>query len=288
MSQGSELVEFQVDEGLTVVGEHWRSADPVGTVLLLHGGGQTRHSWFKTAERLSMGRWNALNMDARGHGDSDWDPKGDYSIEALVGDVRKIIDWIGEPPVLVGASMGGSTSIMAEGEHQLARGLVLVDIVPRIEKKGVEKITSFMTAAPDGFATLEEATELVAAYNPHRKRPPTAEGLKKNLRLRENGRWYWHWDPKFLTLGDEPRREARIERVREAAEAIKVPTMLVRGKQSDIVSDEGVQDMMQLIPHARYADVGGAGHMVAGDDNDVFTEHLIEFLDEVAGTSTGA
>lgn len=277
-----ERREFPV-EGLALVGDHWRAEDPVGTVLLLHGGGQTRHSWYRTAERLAANRWNALNMDARGHGESSWANDGDYSIDALQSDLATVVATLGEPPVFVGASMGGSTALVAQGERALGRGLVLVDIVPKLEMAGVDKIQAFLTANLDGFATVEDAAKVVSAYNPHRKRPPTPDGLKKNLRLRADGRWYWHWDPEFmLNIDDEPRRQVREERMRAAAAAVQVPTMLVRGKQSDLLSDEGVRDLLELIPHTRYTDVTGAGHMVAGDDNDVFTEHLLSFLDEVA------
>jgi pimeloyl-ACP methyl ester carboxylesterase len=279
----SKRVEF-ASGGITLVADLWEAPDPRGVVLLLHGGGQTRHSWFQTGRRLGAAGWTALAYDARGHGDSTWAPDGDYTMDALVGDLRKVIADLDVHPVLVGASMGGGTSLVAQGEHpELAAALVLVDIVPRIERDGVKRITDFMTSRPDGFDNLEQVAEAVAAYNPHRKRAPSIEGLRKNVRLRD-GRWYWHWDPAFLSIGDEPARAVRTERIVAAAQNVRVPTMLVRGKHSDIVSDAGVTDLLNLIPGARYVNVADAGHMVAGDDNDVFTENLTDFLDEVVGT----
>jgi pimeloyl-ACP methyl ester carboxylesterase len=199
----------------------------------------------------------------------------------LVEDLAAVVAALGERPVLVGASMGGSTSLVAQGERDLARGLVLVDITPRIEPDGVERITTFMRSGAEGFESLEEVVEAIRAYNPHRTRPATPEGVRKNVRQGEDSRWYWHWDPAFMRGGDEPTRAATARRIRDAARAVRVPTLLVRGKNSDIVSDEGVAELVELIPQARHVDVGAAGHMVAGDDNDVFTESLLDFLDQV-------
>ncbi|MFC5952265.1 alpha/beta fold hydrolase [Pseudonocardia lutea] len=265
-----------------LVGDRWApAAERRGPALLLHGGGQTRHSWFRTAAALAAAGWDAVALDARGHGDSDWAPDGDYGTDALNADLLAVVEQIGEPALLVGASMGGMTALVAEGEHGgLARALVLVDIVPRVEPDGVARIMAFMGANPDGFASLEEVAEAVRAYNPHRRRPPNPEGLRKNVRLREDGRWYWHWDPAFLRVGDEPRRSTTHERAAAAAARVAVPTLLVRGAQSDIVSEDGVQELLQLIPGSVHVDVSATGHMVAGDDNDVFTRTVLDFLDD--------
>ncbi|OAA27689.1 putative hydrolase or acyltransferase of alpha/beta superfamily [Frankia sp. EI5c] len=292
-----ERVSFE-GIGVQIAGDRWEPAtgSARGTALLLHGGGQTRHSWQRTGERLARLGWEAIAVDARGHGDSEWAPDGDYSHRTMAADLRAIVGQLGRRPVLVGASMGGMAALIAQGaDPGLGRALVLVDITPRVEQAGTEKIFAFMSSAPDGFASLEEASAAISAYNPHRKRPASLEGLKKNLRHRD-GRWFWHWDPAFMTVRDEADRllaeqaamreqiggsavpVVRPEPLYAAAREIRVPTLLVRGRQSDIVSEEGAAELLQLIPHAEYVDVTGAGHMVAGDDNDVFAEHLGEFL----------
>ncbi|QSE88545.1 alpha/beta hydrolase [Rhodococcus pseudokoreensis] len=258
--------------------------DRKGLVLLLHGGGQTRHSWRNTGRSLAADGWSAIALDARGHGDSQWAPDGDYGIDALVADLTSVIAGLGEKPVLVGASMGGMTSLIGQGENpDLACGLVLVDIAPKVETSGTAEIMAFMRSGLEGFASLDDAAAAIAAYTPNRVRKPNPQGLRKNLRLRD-GRWYWHWDPEFLRVGDEPTRQSdsivRYERARDAAAAITVPTMLVRGQQSNVVSEEGAKELLELIPTAKLIDVTGAGHMVAGDDNDVFSGGLKGFLDE--------
>jgi pimeloyl-ACP methyl ester carboxylesterase len=285
MSRG---ITFVGAGGLTLAADRWEppaGVEPAGTVLLLHGGGQTRHSWRTTGRALAESGWITYALDARGHGDSGWAPDGDYSMDALVADLRAVTEALDVRPVLVGASLGGTTALLAEGEAPgLTRGIVLVDVTPRIELEGVAEIMAFMRSGTGGFATLDEAADAVAAYNPHRPRPRSTDGLRKNLRLRE-GRWYWHWDPRFLDGRDEPSRERledrrRSERARAAARAVTVPTLLVRGVQSRVVSEASAAELQELIPHAGRIDVRGAGHMVAGDDNDVFSGGLPRFLTE--------
>lgn len=256
-----------------------RGAPPV---LLLHGGGQTRHAWAGTAMRLAEAGFLAIALDARGHGDSQWAEDGDYSGDALAADLARVCASLHAPPALVGASMGGMASMLAvgEGPSDLASALVLVDIATRLEPVGVARVLDFMRAHTDGFASLEEAADAVAAYNPHHKARGTA-GLRKNLRQRTDGRWYWHWDPRFLDHATRsPAGEALIpqERREQAARRIRIPTLLVRGGSSDVVSPEGARELQQLIPQAELFDVEDAGHMVAGDRNDIFSNAVIGFL----------
>ena len=224
-----------------------------------------------------------------------------------MGDLVAVVEALGRPPVVVGASLGGMTGLLAEGESEgpLLAGLVLVDVTPRIEASGVARIIGFMLAQPEGFASLEEAAEAVAGYRQHRGRPADLSGLRKNLRLGEDGRWRWHWDPAFmghgipgglervrrLALGEEaPEGAAREgspgarfndpERLLAAAARLRIPTLLVRGRQSDVVSPRGVEEFLAAAAHARFVDVSDAGHMVAGDRNDAFNEAVLDFLRE--------
>ena len=288
MTLAPEVFHWQNDR-IRLTGERWRARPGDEIVVLLHGGGQTRHSWKSTAHRLARDGRTALVLDARGHGDSDWDPDQDYTLEALVSDLVALQETLDEPPVLVGASLGGITSLTAAGEHPgLARGLVLVDNVVHAEPAGVARITSFMRAHQDGFAGLEDVADAIAAYNPGRGRPSNLDGLRKNVRLHDDGRWYWHWDPAFMQIDKELVRDAHSDRLAKAAARINVPTLIVRGRHSDIVSDAGMAEMKRLVPHAATVDVDSAGHMVAGDDNDVFTASLEQFLAVVYGhRSTG-
>jgi pimeloyl-ACP methyl ester carboxylesterase len=252
-------------------------------VLLLHGGGQTRHAWGGTAAALADRGWRTLALDARGHGGSDWAPDADYSLHAFATDLADVIAQIGgPPPVLVGASLGGLTALFLEGELApgTARAIALVDVAPRMEEQGTQRIREFMDR-PEGFGSLDEAADAIAEYNPHRPRPDDVAGLAKNLRLDGDGRWRWHWDPRFID-GRGPRELGDHERMCECARRLSVPTLLVRGRMSDVLSEQGAQEMLEMVPHARYADVSGAGHMVAGDRNEAFTMSITSFLDDLS------
>jgi pimeloyl-ACP methyl ester carboxylesterase len=259
-------------------------------VVLLHGGGQTRHSWSNSARLLGDAGWYALTVDLRGHGDSDWSPDGDYQFQRFADDVRAIARSLPSKPALVGASLGGMASLLAVGESddEIASALVLVDIAPQVELAGVARIRAFMRQGLDGFPDLESAADPIASYNPHRPRPKDPSGLTKNLRLKEDGRWYWHWDPRFMALQepDEPgldglpsARMVPAERLEDAARRLTLPTLLVRGGSSDLLSEEGAAAMRALVPHAKQVDVAGAGHMVAGDRNDRFNAAVVDFLE---------
>jgi pimeloyl-ACP methyl ester carboxylesterase len=265
--------------GVRLAGEQWDARERRGVVVLLHGGGQTRHSWAGTAQRLAAHGWTTVALDARGHGDSEWHPAQDYTLDGFVADLRAFVAGLDEPPVLVGASLGGITALLAVGEHPgLARALVLVDVVVRVRPEGVARIRDFMTAHPHGFASLEEVADAISQYNPRRRRPRNLDGLRKNVRRGNDGRWYWHWDPAFMWIPDEPSRRVDPDRLERAAARVRIPTLVVRGAQSDVVSEAGVADMLRLVPGAQSVDVGAAGHMVAGDDNDVFATVLEAFL----------
>lgn len=272
----SQLVTYTTPSGLRLVGDAWGRPD-APPAILLHGGGQTRHAWGTTARHLAAHGWYAVTLDLRGHGESAWAPDGDYTIDAYVADLRSVLTHLSQRAVLVGASLGGMTSLLTAGEGApaLCTAIVLVDITPRVEPEGVARIRAFMTARPDGFTSLEDAAETIAAYLPHRPRPKDASGLQKNLRLGPDGRYRWHWDPRMLEAGN---RRRDPERLLSAARSLRIPTLLVRGALSDIVSDATQAEFLAAVPHAEYIDVAGAGHMVAGDQNDVFSRGILDFL----------
>lgn len=249
-------------------------------VILMHGGGQTRHSWGQAAQNLALSGCHVTSLDLRGHGDSDWAPQGDYSIDAFVDDLRCVAARLDRLPVLVGASLGGATALLAVGEAiaPMAAGLVLVDVVPRMAPEGIGHIHAFMNGNPEGFTSLQEAADAVARYLPRRRRPPSPEGLMKNLRRQANGRLHWHWDPAFMSSPQRIEPEAVVPRMEAAARQVGAPTLLVRGRQSEVVDEEGTQRLLELIPHAQVVGVEGAGHMVAGDRNDQFNDAVEAFV----------
>jgi pimeloyl-ACP methyl ester carboxylesterase len=281
---------FKGASGNTLAGDVYGEEGP--PVLLLHGGGQTRHAWKKTGDLIARLGRIAYAVDQRGHGDSEWVEDGAYQYTDFAADARVLGDTLAERsgvrPAVVGASLGGMAALLgntqpgrSQNKAQHFSALVLVDITPRVDIEGVSKIQGFMRAQlREGFGSIAEAADAVAAYLPHRPRPRSHEGLKKNLRLHPDGRWRWHWDPRFL---EGNRRigagSGEVERALvSAAKRVTIPALLVRGASSELVQEEHAKDFLKLVPHASYVDVSGARHMVAGDRNDQFANAIEDFL----------
>jgi len=280
---GVVSISFTTRDGMTLRGDAWGSPDDA-PVVLVHGGGQTRHSWGGTAEALAAHGWYAIAIDQRGHGESDRSPGAEYDAGHFGADLADVVTSLDRSPVVVGASLGGLAGLLVDGEYApgAMAALVLVDITPRQEAAGVDRIVGFMLdRAEEGFTDLDEVADAIAAYQPHRERPTNLDGLRKNLRHDEDGRWRWHWDPRLFNE-ESGLRSARVAaRFETAARGLTIPTLLVRGKLSDLVSEETAREFLALVPHARFVDVSDAGHMVAGDRNDRFTESVVSFLGEL-------
>jgi pimeloyl-ACP methyl ester carboxylesterase len=270
--------------GVRIVAD--RIGDPhAPAVVFLHGGGQTRRSWGRAAAAVAERGWQAITVDMRGHGESDWSDDGDYRVTSFAGDVLEVMRQLPPRPVIVGASLGGFTAMLLAGELSPAtvRAVVLVDIVPNMDPSGATRIHGFMyDRMASGFESLDEVADAIQDYNPHRQRPTDLDGLRTNLRLRD-GRWYWHWDPKFIdgTSALPPIEVTELDRLHSAIATIlrdDVPMLLVRGQMSDLVTQERADEFLARFPDIDFVDVGGAGHMVAGDRNDVFAGAVVDFL----------
>ena len=254
-------------------------------VTLAHGGGQTRHSWRDTADGLANRGYRVIAIDLRGHGESGWTSAEAYNLSSYAADIEAVIrvNASNAGVTLVGASLGGMASTVAAAQMEDIRinALVLVDVVPRFDRAGSARIRQFMNAHLGGFTTLDEAAAAVAAYKRNRPPPTDTSGLMKNLRTGEDGRLYWHWDPARLRAGDAINAE-EIALLERSSQKITAPVMLVRGGQSDIVGDAGVEALRKIIPHLQVAEVADAEHMVASDNNAVFGELLIDYLAAVS------
>lgn len=254
-------------------------------LLFAHGFGQTRGAWHRTAQVLAAEGRAGLAYDARGHGDSARNPADlPYAGDQFADDLIIIAGEQARPPVLVGASMGGLFGLIAEARWPgLFSAMVLVDITPRWEEAGLQRILGFISAFPHGFDSLEHAAEVVAAYLPHRRTRKAAEDMGEVLRQGADGRWRWHWDARLV---DELVRDCaqHQDAIAEAARTIRCPVLLVSGGRSDLVSTRTIEEFQLLVPHARHARLPQATHMLAGDDNDGFTASVREYLAELSAT----
>lgn len=279
MSEEVEPFGFAGAGNVAIVGEACGPEDGM-PVILSHGGGQTRFAWGKTAGRLAQAGFRAISLDLRGHGDSGWATEG-YAIDDYVEDLRRAMGLVERPALLVGASLGGLASLIAASAppRPVIAGLCLVDVSPHLRPDGVADILGFMRRTTAGFATLQAAADAIAEYLPHRPPPRDLDGLRKNLRHGEDGRWRWHWDPRTI---DPPLDAATINpRLEAAAEHIAAPALLLRGELSELVSRDVAEAYMTRFANGRVEDIAGARHMVAGDRNDQFGDALLAFAQTV-------
>jgi pimeloyl-ACP methyl ester carboxylesterase len=278
-------VRFELDNGVSIAADTY--GDPSKQlVLFLHGGGQTRHAWGGAAQALAELGFYTICTDHRGHGDSGWNNEGGYTLDVFATDLLALLKHFDQRPIIVGASLGGISALRAEAlsEEPVAKALVLVDTTPRMEAAGVTRILKWMLDGLDGFASLEEAADAIAAYLPHRERRTDLTGLAKNLRLGDDGRYRWHWDPEMIRSwdpddwSDAKAAQDEIEARLDAAKDLDLPVLLIRGRLSDVVSEDNAQEFLRVVPHAEYVDLKDAAHMVAGDRNDAFTDSVAEFI----------
>ncbi len=251
--------------------------DRAPCILMAHGFGQTQYAWEDTGRRLAAAGWQAVSYDARGHGESDRSPSGEYDFEQFVEDFRRVCASLPNLPVVIGASMGGLIALLAHSEKPKVdlKSLVLVDIAPRWDERGVAAMLAFMRQNPQGFESLEEATEAVRAFLPHR-RSTSSVNIDRNLRQGADGRWYWHWDPAMLALAE---KSSNLQsRLQSASRRLKLPTLLISGGVSELIGAEHSREFLKLAPHAEHIEVPEAGHMVVGDSNDRFLTAISPFL----------
>jgi len=275
-----ELSRFPVADLNLALETHNPQGRPV--LLFSHGFGQTRGAWSGASAALAKQGCRCVTFDSRGHGESDRVADGAYRMEQFADDLIRVAKAQPKPPVLVGASMGGLLGMLVAGEVKPSpfRALVLVDITPRWEAAGVERILAFMQAYPDGFADYDEAAEKIAGYLPQRRERKTEEQLRPLLRKGADGRLRWHWDPALLA-GVVNESERYQPRLLAAASKIDVPVLLLSGARSDVVSSDTVREFLQRVPHAEHVELAHATHMVAGDANDAFTREVTRFVQDL-------
>ncbi len=286
----AESTRFQTADLALAVETRHPDGDPA--LLFAHGFGQTRGAWNGAATALAEAGCRCVTYDTRGHGESDWltggaDTENGYHMDQFTDDMLRLAEAQPQLPILVGASMGGLLSMVLAGERRPApfRALVLVDITPRWETAGVERILAFMQAHPDGFADYAHAAEQISGYMPQRRERKTEQQLRPLLRQCEDGRLRWHWDPALLA-GVVDESERYQPRLLAAAARIDIPVLLLSGARSDVVSRATVDEFLRLVPHAQHVELPHATHMLAGDANDAFTREVMQFVHRFVSTTT--
>lgn len=263
-------------------------------VVCVHGLSRQGRDFDTLAQALSQ-RSRVLAVEVAGRGHSDWleDPMA-YQLATYVADLAALMMQLrAETPGLqvdwVGTSMGGLIGIAVAAQPSLApRRLVLNDVGPVIQWEALERISGYLGLNPS-FATEQAAVDYLASissgFGPH-----TADqwrALSQPMLREREGRWWLHYDPeialplKALMAGDESASRQSL-REGEAAlwglyDAITVPTLLLRGAQSDLLKPQTAAEMAHRGPRARCVSFEGVGHaptLVAADQVAVVQDFL--------------
>ncbi len=248
-------------------------------ILFLHGGGLNAHTYDLVCLALRT-EYHCLALDQRGHGDSEWSPVMDYDMKTHAGDIEALVGYLGlERFVLVGMSMGGVNAIQYAGQHpERLAALVVIDIGPDMQIPGGQRIRDFMTQPTEG-GSIDEFIARALAFNPRRDRRLLRRSLLHNLRRTPEGKLAWKWDPRPRRAGFDPQRFAeRRTRLWEQVDRISCPTLVVRGGESDVFSDENARTFAQRLRDGRYVVVERAGHTVQGDDPAGLVREMRAFL----------
>jgi len=252
------------------------------SVMLLHGGGQTRHTWRRAARRLQAAGTPCVTFDMRGHGDSDWIECGDYRLDAFLADLRCVLEQWRRPTVLIGASLGGIVGLMAAGERlAMLRGLVMIDTAPQLDRAEIERYLRFFGAGSGaGFESPAAASAHVASYFPSLTVPLAS--IERGLKQSAGGRWQWRWDTRVV-LGEHNSvalpHEARMHRY---AEQVSVPLLLVRAGASALVTDQAVERLRTCAPQLEIVQLAGAHHLFTPEESLLIVDQLGGFLRRAA------
>jgi len=262
--------------GLTFHCVEWGtpSAPPL---VCLHGITQTAHSWDEVAAELARDH-HVVCIDQRGHGDSAWAPDGDYSRQTQAADLDALTDALGLAPcLLAGMSMGGINAITFTARHpDKVRALIVVDVSPQIEARGVENIRSFIQAS-DVLDSFEAFVERAHQFNPRRSLDNIRSRLAHNLKQLSDGKWTWKYDP-ALRSPQRSFQASALGTLWDDVGALRCPTLIIRGGDSDVLSTEGAAKFQGAVPGSRLAVVPGAGHSVMGDNPTAFVTAVRDFL----------
>ena len=258
-------------------------------LLLLHGFGNDAHIWDGFAPAVAP-HYRTLALDHRGHGDSAWDAERRYDLETMVRDVEAVTEALEiQRVVLIGHSLGGRIATFFAAAHPARMaGLVLVDIGPELDARGVMRIRLETASSADpSFESVDEYARLLSLHYPAATPDAITHMARHGLRQREDGRWVLKMDPILrsgLARSETPEQAAKREHRAiaeqwQALARIPCPTLVVRGAASDVFAPDTADRMVdEALPDGALAVVPQAGHSVMTDNPEGFREAVTGFV----------
>lgn len=230
-------------------------------LVCVHGLTRTGRDFDALARALST-RFRVVCPDVAGRGESDWLPDPAlYAIPQYVADMVTLIARLDVEGVSwVGTSMGGLIGIaLAAQAGSPVRRLVLNDVGAVVTRASLERIASYVGKAPQ-FASIGEAEryirEVSAPFGAHSGaewRFLTETWVRRNA----DGSLRAHYDPRIAQAAAVPEKDLELWSLYEA---LRCPTLLIRGEHSDLLTRETAAEMAQRGPRAKVVEIGGVGH----------------------------
>jgi esterase len=255
------------------------------SVLLLHGGNQSAHSWDLVSLALAH-HFHVVAIDQRAHGDTEWPRDGDASRYTMASDAQAVVDLLGvERPVVVGHSMGGIVAMTLLTAHpDLASRAVFVDIAPELPgtsgtNEGQQQIRDFISSARE-FDSIDAYIDRVAEYDPFRSREHIRRTLIYNLMQRSDGKYVSKNGLRRSTEGARPGDELGTRPTIEDVRSIACPALVVRGAQSRVLTPDRATAFLEALPAGELVTVPDCGHNVHSQNTTGFLEALLPFLSE--------
>lgn len=244
-------------------------------LICLHGHTGQCRIWDDFA-RAMQPHFHVLTVDQRGHGDSQWAPT--YARDTFVQDLAALIDHFGfQRVVLCGLSMGGWNALLyTQQQGEKVEKVVLVDIAPELNPEATRRFRT--NPPPEAFDSLDQVVQYLRSNNPWATLGRLQEDARHSARVREDGKIVWKCDPKLRVGTMEDTTPPFVARYWQALEEVSRPVLLVRGAESELVTDEVARRMEKKGKAVSWVDVSGAGHIVCMDNPADFTERVAQFL----------
>lgn len=276
MSGATVLDHFIQLRGLRFHYREWPAPD-APTLVLLHGLSSQARSWDQFAQ-IMRDRYRVLALDQRGHGETGW--ADSYTQQEMADDLAAFADALKLARfALLGFSMGGRSAYAYAAQHRdRVERLVIVDIGPEVVESGGRRVMAAV-AMPDVFNDREEAYGLTRLMNPRPAEDTLRERVFNNLVQTEDGRWTWRYDKKLRQPGGLARPDTEENWAMLAG--LGCPTLVVRGAETDILSRETAEGMVQTIPHSRLVEVPDCAHNIPLENLPGFVAAVRPFLLEV-------
>ncbi len=244
-------------------------------MVLLHGMRDSARSWDTFAKSLK-GEFRVLALDSRGHGDSDWADSGGYTFQHHVADVEALLDALDvTEAIVVGHSAGGRYAWAYAVENpDRVQALIIVDIDPDPVNSQTSRDFANIDAEPDSWDTFDEFQERLRARQVYTGDVALRSQAKAVSRQTEDGKYVWKADIRIVTEYERPD-------LWDSWGRIECPVLLVRGRQSRLLTHETAVRMRAALPasQVRLAELEGGGHWFHQDFPGAFEATVRWFLD---------